>query len=201
MKVDFWFDSMCPWAWMTSRWFLEVEKVRKIDLVFHVFSLGHLNRETTDKKYQTLLPKSWRANRIIMAAKEAYGQSIVLPLYTAIGKNLHIKKMEFDENLFKEALLELELPILLLSEIDNEAWDLAIIESHDRGLALVGSDLGVPIISINGEKNNNAFFGPVLSPAPKGEAAGRLWDGLVIVSSFPGFFELKRSRIVGPIFD
>lgn len=195
--AEFWFDPICPWAWMTSRWILEVEKVRDIDVQFNIFSLAHLNRSTTDEKYKLNFPKSWRTTRVIMAAKTNHGQQYVLPMYTAIGTRIHLKKMEIGTELLEEALVEVGLDKSLAAEMDNEAWNESIIESHERGIALVGNDVGTPLIKVG----DFAFFGPVISPAPKGEAAGKLWDGVVGVASYPGFFEIKRSRTVGPIFD
>lgn len=196
-KAEFWFDPICPWAWMTSRWILEVEKVRNVDVTFNVFSLAHLNRNTTDEKYKLNFPKSWRTTRVIMAAKTNHGQEYVLPLYTAIGTRIHLKKMEIGTELLEEALEEVGLDKSLAAEMDNESWNAAIVESHERGISLVGNDVGTPLIKVG----EFAFFGPVISPAPKGEEAGKLWDGVVGVASYPGFFEIKRSRTVGPIFD
>jgi predicted DsbA family dithiol-disulfide isomerase len=195
--AEFWFDPICPWAWMTSRWILEVEKVRDIDVTFNIFSLAHLNRNTTDEKYKLNFPKSWRTTRVIMAAKTKHGQEYVSPMYTAIGTRIHLKKMEIGKELLEEALEEVGLDQALASEMDNESWNEAIIESHERGISLVGNDVGTPLIKFG----DFAFFGPVISPAPKGEEAGKLWDGVVNVASYPGFFEIKRSRTVGPIFD
>ena len=195
--AEFWFDPICPWAWMTSRWILEVEKVRDIDVTFNIFSLAHLNRNTTDEKYKLNFPKSWRTTRVIMAAKTKHGQEYVSPMYTAIGTRIHLKKMEIGKELLEESLEEVGLDQALASEMDNESWNEAIIESHERGISLVGNDVGTPLIKFG----DFAFFGPVISPAPKGEEAGKLWDGVVGVASYPGFFEIKRSRTVGPIFD
>jgi len=196
-KAEFWFDPICPWAWMTSRWILEVEKVRDIDVIFNIFSLAHLNRETTNEKYKENFPKSWRSTRVIMAAKQAHGQEAVLPMYTAIGTRIHLKKMAVGQELLSEALAEVGLPANLVERMDDESLNPSIIESHERGISLVGNDVGTPLIKVG----DFAFFGPVISPAPKGEAAGKLWDGVVNVASYPGFFEIKRSRTVGPIFD
>lgn len=196
-KAEFWFDPICPWAWMTSRWILEVEKVRDIDVTFNIFSLAHLNRETTNEKYKDNFPKSWRTTRVIMAAKQAHGQEVVLPMYTAIGTRIHLKKMEVGQQLLTEVLAEVGLPSNLVERMDDESLNPSIIESHERGISLVGNDVGTPLIKVG----DFAFFGPVISPVPKGEAAGKLWDGVVNVASYPGFFEIKRSRTVGPIFD
>ena len=197
-NAEFWFDPICPWAWMTSRWILEVTKVRPIDVKWNLFSLAHLNRDKElPEDYKSKLIKSWHTTRVIAGAQRMKGEAITLPLYTAISSRIHIGKREVEPTLFEEALQEVGLPRELSQTMNDENLDSVIIESHERGITLVGNDVGTPIISVNGA----AFFGPVISPAPKGEAAGKLWDGVVGVASYPGFFEIKRSRTVGPIFD
>jgi 2-hydroxychromene-2-carboxylate isomerase len=197
-EAEFWFDPVCPWAWMTSRWILEVEKVRDISVRWNLFSLAYLNRDKElPEDYKARLIRSWHATRVIAAAQKAKGANITLPLYTAISSRIHLKKMDVGVALFEEALAEVGLDTALAQAMNDESFNSAIIESHERGIALVGNDVGTPIISVSGA----AFFGPVISPAPKGEEAGKLWDGVVGVAGYPGFFEIKRSRTVGPIFD
>jgi 2-hydroxychromene-2-carboxylate isomerase len=197
-EAEFWFDPVCPWAWMTSRWILEVEKVRDISVKWNLFSLAHLNRDKElSDDYKSRLIRSWQSTRVIAAAQKEKGSGVTLPLYTAISSRIHLKKMEVGALLFEEALSEVGLNPALSAAMNDESINPAVIESHERGIALVGNDVGTPIISVGGA----AFFGPVISPAPKGEAAGKLWDGVVGVASYPGFFEIKRSRTVGPIFD
>lgn len=197
-KAGFWFDPLCPWAWMTSRWILEVERVRDIEVEWNLFSLAYLNRDKdVSAEYREKLARSWHCTRVIAAAQSEKGSAITLPLYTAISSRIHLQKVDVGEALFKEALVEVGLAPELASAMSNESFDAAIIESHERGIKMVGNDVGTPIIAIG----DVAFFGPVISPAPKGEEAGKLWDGVVGVASYPGFFEIKRSRNVGPIFD
>ena len=197
-EAEFWFDPVCPWAWMTSRWILEVEKVRDISVKWHLFSLAHLNRDKElSEEYKSRLIRSWQSTRVIAAAQKEKGSGVTLPLYTSISSRIHHKKMEVGAPLFEEALNEVGLNPALAAAMNDESLNAVIIESHERGIALVGNDVGTPIISVGGA----AFFGPVISPAPKGEEAGKLWDGVVGVASYPGFFEIKRSRTVGPIFD
>ena len=197
-EAEFWFDPVCPWAWMTSRWILEVEKVRDISVKWNLFSLAHLNRDKElPEEYKSRLIRSWQSTRVIAAAQKEKGAGVTLPLYTAISSRIHLKKMEVVAPLFEEALSEVGLKPALAAVMNDESLNAVIIESHERGIALVGNDVGTPIISVGGA----AFFGPVISPAPKGEEAGKLWDGVVGVASYPGFFEIKRSRTVGPIFD
>jgi len=197
-NAEFWFDPICPWAWMTSRWILEVRKVRPVNVKWNLFSLSHLNRDKElSDEYKSKLIKSWQTTRVIAAAQRLKGDEITLPLYTAISSRIHIGKREIELSLFEEALSEIGLPIDLAKSAEDESLNQIVIESHERGIKLVGNDVGTPIISVNG----TAFFGPVISPAPKGEEAGKLWDGVLGVASYPGFFEIKRSRTVGPIFD
>lgn len=197
-KAEFWFDPLCPWAYMTSRWILEVEKTRDISVQWNLFSLAHLNRDKEmSEEYKAKLMRSWHCTRLIAAAQKVAGPEITLPLYTAISRRIHLEKAAVREPLFEAALSEVGLNSSLISTIHDDSLDANIIESHERGIALVGSDVGTPIISIAGV----AFFGPVISPGPKGEEAGKLWDAVVGVASYPGFFEIKRSRTVGPIFD
>ena len=197
-SAQFWFDPVCPWAWMTSRWILEVEKVRDIDVKWNLFSLAYLNRDKElPEDYKSKLIRSWHCTRVIAAAQRERGESITLPLYTAISSRIHLQKMEVNKELFEAALTEVGLSPSLAAAMDDESLNPLIIESHERGIKLVGNDVGTPIIAVG----DAAFFGPVISPAPKGEEAGKLWDGVVGVASYPGFFEIKRSRNVGPIFD
>jgi hypothetical protein len=134
---------------------------------------------------------------VIAAAQKANSSAITLSLYTAISSRIHLQKQVVDQTLFEAALEEVGLDKSLAVAMNDESFNAAIIESHERGIKLVGNDVGTPIISVEGA----AFFGPVISPAPKGEEAGKLWDGVVGVASYPGFFEIKRSRTVGPIFE
>lgn len=197
-NAGFWFDPICPWAWMTSRWILEVEKVRDIEVEWNLFSLAHLNRDKdVPAEYKEKMVRSWYCTRVIAAAQKEMGSAITLPMYTAISSRIHLQKMDITAELFEAALAEVGLPKVLASAMNDESFNAAIIESHERGIKMVGNDVGTPIIAIG----DVAFFGPVISPAPKGEEAGKLWDGVVGVASYPGFFEIKRSRTVGPIFD
>jgi hypothetical protein len=197
-KAEFWFDPMCPWAFITSRWILEVAKVREIEITWNIFSLPHLNKDREmPEKYKAIFANSWSCARIIKSVEKDFGKEKTLPLYTAISTRIHVLKEAVSKDLLSDSLKEVALDSKYLAEMENSDWDKQIIESHERGIKLVGDDVGTPIIAINGI----GFFGPVISPAPKGEEAGKLWDGVVLSASYPGFFEIKRSRTVGPIFD
>jgi protein-disulfide isomerase-like protein with CxxC motif len=197
--ADFWFDPLCPWAWMTSRWMLEVEKVRPVDVRWHVMSLSVLNEHKDDlpQRYRDMLDRGWGPVRVVIAAQQEYGDEYVLPLYTALGTRHHPGGREYDRETIVDALVEVGLPASLADAADTDKYDAALRASHAEGIGLVGEDVGTPVVAVNGV----AFFGPVVTPAPKGEAAGKLWDGCLLVASTPGFFELKRTRTLGPIFD
>jgi 2-hydroxychromene-2-carboxylate isomerase len=202
--VDMWFDPICPWAWMTSRWLLEVEKVRPLHVRFNVMSLSVLNEgRDLPEKYQELMTKGWGPVRVCVAAAESNGQEVLHELYTALGTRIHLGKQELDEKLYVDALTEVGLDPALAAAASTTAYDDSLRASHDAGMKPVGTDVGTPVIHAPGPVDGEtvAFFGPVVTPAPKGEAAGRLWDGVLLVAATPGFYELKRSRELGPIFD
>jgi predicted DsbA family dithiol-disulfide isomerase len=189
--ADFWFDPACPFAWITSRWILEVEKVRDIEVTWHIMSLAFLNEDKDiPDEYREFLKTAWQPVRVVQAAKEKYGQEALLPLYTALGTRIHVQKQDKDRAMIESALEEAGLDVSLADAMDDSSYDDAIRESHRRGMDQVGNEVGTPTIAFEGA----AFFGPVLSKAPRGEEAGRLWDACVTVSGFPHFYELKRSR-------
>ncbi|WP_068266660.1 mycothiol-dependent nitroreductase Rv2466c family protein [Janibacter limosus] len=196
--VQMWFDPLCPWAWMTSRWLMEVEQVRDIEVTWSQMSLSVLNDgRDLPEEYLDLMERGWTPVRVIAAARKAHGDEVTKPLYDAIGTRIHLGGEKDFRAVTEAALAEVGLPAELIEAADTDAHDAFLRESHDRAIELVGDDVGTPVISVE----DVAFFGPVVSPAPKGEAAGRLFDGCVLVAGTDGFFELKRSRTRDPIFD
>ncbi|GAA2328407.1 MULTISPECIES: DsbA family protein [Streptomyces] len=203
--ADFWFDPLCPWAWMTSRWMLEVEKVRPVEVRWHVMSLAVLNEPKLDElpeEYRELLKTAWGPVRVCIAAEQKHGSEVLGPLYTALGTRFHNQGLEKNRETIVAALEEAGLPAELADYADSDAYDTELRASHKEGIDLVGQDVGTPVIAVPGPDGEQiAFFGPVVTPAPKGEDAAKLWDGTLMVASIPGFYEIKRTRTVGPIFD
>lgn len=196
--VDFWFDPLCPWAWMTSRWMDEVARQRPIDVRWRVMSLAYLNQgRDLPADYSAWLETAWAPVRVLTAARVEHGRGIVKPLYDAIGTRVHPGGRQDTSEVLAEALDEVGLPNSLLTATATDTWDAQLRTEHHAGMDRVGDEVGTPVIAIG----DVAFFGPVVSPAPKGAEALRLFDGVVAVASVEGFFELKRSRTRGPEFD
>jgi len=200
--VDLWVDPACPWAWITSRWLLEVEQVRDIAVRFHVMSLGVLNeaRDISDD-YRERLKHVWGPVRVLTAAAEQYGAGVVRPLYSAMGTRIHVGRTGLGRDMILGALQELRLSPRLADAATSAEYDGALRKSHDTGMRPVGQDVGTPVLHLhlNGGEPI-AFFGPVVTPIPRGDAAARLWDGVVAVAGTDGFFELKRTRDRRPTF-
>ncbi|MGN9791317.1 mycothiol-dependent nitroreductase Rv2466c family protein [Streptomyces sp. NPDC054847] len=204
--VDFWFDPLCPWAWMTSRWMLEVEKVRDVEVRWHVMSLAVLNEDKLDElpeEYRDMLEnKAWGPVRVVIAAQQEHGDEVVGKLYTALGTRFHNEGMGPGREAVVAALKDVGLPTSLADFADKGTYDAQLRASHKEGIEKVGQEVGTPVIAVPGSDGEQiAFFGPVVTPAPKGEEAARLWDGTLMVASIPGFYEIKRTRTQGPIFD
>ena len=196
--VDLWVDPICPWAWITSRWLLETAKVRDVDLRFHTMSLAVLNdgRELSSD-YVDLMVRAWGPVRVMTAVEERYGNEKLEPFYSAFGQRYHVGNQR--EDLLataRDALSDVGLDESLIGAAVTDEFDNDLRVSHFAGMNPVGFDVGTPVIHVG----DVAFFGPVVTPAPKGEAAGILFDGVVAVASTPGFYELKRTRNEGPTF-
>ncbi|MEV4826653.1 DsbA family protein [Micromonospora sp. NPDC049274] len=203
VAVDMWFDPICPWAWITSRWLLEVEQVREVTIRYHVMSLSVLNEgRDLPEQYRELMDNGWGPVRVCIAVEQAHGADAVRQLYTALGTRIHLGKEQLGPELFAAALTDVGLDPALAAAADSTEYDEALRASHEAGMRPVGQDVGTPVIHAPGPDGTPvAFFGPVITPRPKGEAAGRLWDGVLLVAGTPGFYELKRTRDLGPIFD
>ncbi len=197
-QVDLWVDPACPWAWITSRWLLEAATVRDLEVRFHVMSLAVLN-ESPNLSQEDLdgLQALLRPVRVLIAAGQRHGAGIVEPLYSAMGTRRHVNNDRDWDNIIAQSLADVGLEIDLAAAANVTDFDEALRISHGAGMDPVGYDVGTPIIHVG----DVAFFGPVVSPAPKGEEAGRLFDGVLSVVSFPGFYEIKRSRSDRPSFE
>ncbi|SPF67593.1 Thioredoxin-like fold [Propionibacterium ruminifibrarum] len=197
--VGFWFDPLCPWAWMASRWMLEVERVRPVHTEFHVMSLSVLNEgRDLDPDYQAEMDRGWIGVRAAIGVEQAYGQDALRAFYTELGTRYHPRgETKGDIRVVRDALAALDLDTSIAEKATTDIWDEALRASHHAGMDPVGTDVGTPVIHINGK----AMFGPVISPAPRGEEAGRLFDGVSLMTAYDGFFELKRTRTIGPVFE
>ncbi len=207
--VEMWFDPVCPWAWLTSRWLMEVEQVRDVTVIWSVMSLAVLNeKRDLPGNYNQHMDAAWGPVRVLVAAAQEHGPEVVKPLYDAMGVRIHrprrgralptpSRRVPDYDAVAAQALEEVGLPLQLAKAAAVKKHDPAVRRSHKRAISLVGTDVGTPVIAVDGV----GFFGPVVSPAPREEAAGRLWDGCLLVATTPGFFELKRTRTVGPILN
>ena len=197
-KADFWFDPLCPFAWVTSRWIGEVESVRDIETEWHVMSLAVLNEgRDLEPAYRESMDNAWGMVRVIIAASEEHGPQVIKPLYDAMGTLIHNQGEKDRSEVITKALAECGLPASLADAADSDAYDQQLRASHEEGISLVGQDVGTPVVAFNG----TAFFGPVLTRIPRGEEAGRIWDATTAIAGYPHFFELKRSRTESPEFN
>ncbi|WP_347753893.1 DsbA family protein [Agrococcus sp. ProA11] len=194
-RVRMWFDPVCPWAWMTSRWLGEVAEERAFDVDWQVMSLAVLNEgRELSANYESLMPRSMRMTRLVTAARAVGGDAVVKPLYDALGERIHHQGRKDDDAIIAESLAEAGLDAALVEETD--AHDATLRETHSTAIDLVGDEVGTPVIAVD----DVAFFGPVVTPAPTGAAALQLFDGIVAAASIDGFFELKRTRTRKPQF-
>ncbi len=197
-QADFWFDPLCPFAWITSRWIGEVEAVRSINTAWHVMSLAVLNEgRDLEPAYREAMDKAWGPVRVIIAAKEQHGDHVIKALYDAMGTQIHDGGQKDFSIVISKALAECGLPAELADAATSDEFDPQVRTSHEAGISLVGQDVGTPVVAFNG----TAFFGPVLTRIPRGEQAGLLWDATVTLAAYPHFFEIKRSRSERPRFD
>jgi 2-hydroxychromene-2-carboxylate isomerase len=191
-SADFWFDPLCPFAWITSRWMLEVEQVRDVQVRWRVMSLYFLNKDRDlSEGYQARVARGLPIGRVLIATEQQVGAEALGPLYTAFGQRIHVEKQELGRRLVEDSLAAAGLPAHLVEAMDDPSYDAALLAPHKEAMDRVGDDVGTPTIAFN----DSSFFGPVLSRIPRGEDAGRIWDGTIALAAFPYFFEIKRTRV------
>lgn len=198
-KVDFWFDPACPWAWMTSRWIDEVDALREnVEVEWHIMSLAILNENREmDDAHRASHQRSLRSCKVAAGVIAELGNDKVKAFYDEIGTRNHPEKRAKEEGVLEEAMAAAGIDESFLTRADAGEFDAQLRASHEDGIGRVGQDVGTPILAVDGV----AFFGPVISPAPKGDMALQLFDGVVAAAGYDGFFELKRSRTRGPEFN
>ena len=199
--VDFYWDPICPWCWITSRWMVAVGRQKQIHVNWKLFSLKKINQDRDiPEHYKILHQMGLRALRVAAAVSKEYGNDGLAKLYTVMGTRYHHDNEDIDEpDILEDILKSCGFPAQLADAVDEAAWDKIIAADMDQAVAKVGTDVGVPLIVLDGGKGPG-FFGPVFSPAPTGKPAVAFWDAIIVAGRTPGFFELKRTRETDPLF-
>ncbi|WP_328808099.1 mycothiol-dependent nitroreductase Rv2466c family protein [Nonomuraea antri] len=195
MIADLWFDPACPYTWLTSRWLVEVSQVRPVDLRWNVLSLAVLNEGREDDPENDPEGYLWVPVRVCAAVRQEHGHEALGRFYTALWTSGGDGQNWIAD--LRVALKAAGLPEELAEAGTSTDYDEAVRASHAEGIALVGDHVGTPIVAVTGAAAERvAFFGPVISEVPRGEQAGRLWDGTLLVAGTPGFHELKGRPLV-----
>jgi Mycothiol-dependent nitroreductase Rv2466c len=193
--ADLWFDPICPWAWLVSRWLSEAEQVRDVRMQPHVMSLAVLNEDRTelDEDHRAMLRDAWLPVRVVAATALSLGNDAVRDLYTALGPLIHAKQMPIGRDMFALALGRAGLPHSLANAARDPFYDSAVRASHHAGVDPLGDVAACPVLHVAGPEGESiAFMGPLVTPYPRGEAAGRLWDAVALAAATDGFFGLRR---------
>ena len=195
MRTDFYFDPWCPWCWITSRWLVEVAGQRDLHVRWRPFSLYLKDFEMAEsgpgsEAYRVEAMFTHRLLRVIEAVRADLGDHPVGALYTEMGERIHLDR---DKGFGPEEILsKLGIDTKYAAAAEDQAWDEVIVDSMKDLFAVCGTDIGVPSLVFEGK---DGFFGPVISPAPTGDAAGDLFDSMYTMATTPGFWELKRDRV------
>jgi hypothetical protein len=197
-SADLWLDPICPWAWSVWRWLTEVEQVRAVRLRPHVMSLSVLNELNPG-----VIPSdAWHPVRVVMATELSLGDLAVRALYEALAPLIHAQLRPIDRDLFALALGRAGLPHSLANAALTQFYDDAIRASHHAGIDAVSEIAACPVLHVAGPDGEPiAFVGPLVTPHPTGEAAGRLWDAVAMAAATEGFFGLRRLPTRTPAVD
>jgi len=184
----------------------EVMAIRDVQVEWNVMSLAILNEgQEVPPEYAEAMAAAWGPVRVCIAAELGYAAErpgVVGELYTALGTRLHLQARSDYAQVIEESVAEVGLPSEVAQAAQDPSFDEALKASHDAGARLVGPDAGTPIVAIEDRQGREVgLFGPIMTPAPLGEDAGRMWDGFVLLVQTPGFYEIKRTRDVEPQFD
>jgi predicted DsbA family dithiol-disulfide isomerase len=199
--VQFYWDPVCPWCWITSRWMEAVGRQKAIEVDWRLFSLRKINEgRDLPERFRVSHLMGLRALRVAAAVREQHGREAVGKLYTVLGTRKHHDQVDIGTVAELESILRTcGLPTALATAADDETWDKVIDDDMATAVTKAGKDVGVPLIVLDGG-DGPGFFGPVLSPAPTGKAAVALWDAMVAAGCTEGFYEFKRTRTTGPVF-
>jgi 2-hydroxychromene-2-carboxylate isomerase len=210
--LDFFFDPVCPWAWITSRWVAEVQSLRNYDVSWKFISLKFLNEDKMDYSkmpagYAEVHASGTSGLRVAAHARAVEGNEAVGKVYTALGTSMHNKQerelfVADTEGHVASLLKEAGLPVEWAKAVHDESFDALIRQETELALERTGKDVGTPIITFHpGGAKEASFFGPVISTIPRGEDALKLWDAIETVATTSGMAELKRSLRARPSFD
>ena len=196
MNVSFWFDPACPFCWMTSRWIRTIAPQRDLVVSWKPISLMVKNNLPETSPFFPVVSRTRDLLRVVESVRAGGGADAIGDLYSAFGRFIHHEKnTQFD---VAAALESLGLDSAHAAAIDDADFDITIQASMDDAFALVGKDVGTPIIAIEGKAGRVGLFGPVITTFPVGDTAPQLWDAFVVMAETPGFFELKRTRTSSP---
>ena len=207
--LEFYFDPVCPWAWITSRWVTNVQQLRNYEVSWKFISLRMINAErgyAGHEAYEQIHNAGLAGLRVASAARAQGGNTSVAAVYTALGNAIHIggrrEELVNDPKSFLLSIVaDAGLPAEVAAAFDDSTHDEVIRYETEAALSRTGKDVGTPILTFNPKSANEAsLFGPVISQAPKGDEAMKLWDAVQTIAE-SGVAEIKRSLRAAPQFD